>query len=213
RNTGQTCVCTNRFLVQTGIYNVFAARLNERIAALTWGDGLEGAFDQGPLVDARSAAKVETHVADAVAHGAHNATGGRTTGPENRFFMQSLPNHGSPDALLCREERFGPVAGLLRFDTADDAIRLANASPAGLAAYVFTRDLDRSIHVSGALSCGMVGLNPGLISTEVAPFGGCRASGFGREGSRYGTEEFLEMKTVVTGLKRPPVGEQALWLA
>lgn len=212
RNTGQTCVCTNRFLVQTGIYNVFAARLNERIAALTWGDGLEGAFDQGPLIDARSAAKVETHVADAVAHGAHIATGGRTTGPDNRFFMPTLLTHVSPDALLCREETFGPVAGLLRFDTADDAIRLANASPAGLAAYVFTRDLDRSIHVSEALSCGMVGLNTGLISTEVAPFGGCRASGFGREGSRYGTEEFLEMKTVVTGLKRPPVGEQALWL-
>ena len=198
RNSGQTCVCANRFIVQAGIYEAFAERLAARAGRLRLGDGLEGETDQGPLISDRAVAKVEAHIRDAVDGGARILSGGARAGKNATFFMPTVLVDVDPSALLCREETFGPVAGLVRFDTEEQAIALANNSAAGLAAYVFTSNLGRATRVVDALECGMVGLNTGLISTETAPFGGCKQSGIGREGSRYGAEEFLELKTVVS---------------
>lgn len=195
RNAGQTCVCANRFIVQAGIYDAFAARLAERADALGCGDGLAGGSDQGPLIDARAVAKALTHVRDAIDGGGRLLAGGHAI--DSIFVRPTVIAGVSPDALLCREETFGPVAGLIRFETESEAIALANAGSAGLAAYLFTRDADRAIRLPEALSYGMVGINTGLISSEVAPFGGCRLSGIGREGSRYGIDEFLELQTIV----------------
>jgi succinate-semialdehyde dehydrogenase/glutarate-semialdehyde dehydrogenase len=195
RNTGQTCVCANRFYVQAGIHDAFAAKLAARAAAMKVGDGLDGPTEQGPLIDARAVAKAAAHVADAVAGGATVLTGGKATGGD--FFAATVLTDVAPDALLTREETFGPVAGLVKFHTEAEAIGFANSGNAGLAAYLYTRDADRMTRVSEALEYGMVGINTGLISTEVGPFGGWRESGLGREGSRHGLDEYLEMKFLV----------------
>jgi succinate-semialdehyde dehydrogenase/glutarate-semialdehyde dehydrogenase len=194
RNSGQTCVCANRLLVQSGVYEAFAERLAARAGALTLGNGLAGACDQGPLINEQALAKVERHVEDARARGARLLTGGtRAEGP-GHFFQPTVLTEVSPDALLCREETFGPVAGLVRFHTEREAVTLANNSAAGLAAYLFTRDASRIWRVNEALDYGMVGINTGVLSTELAPFGGIKESGFGREGSRHGLDEYLDMK-------------------
>jgi len=196
RNTVQTCVCANRFLVQAGVFDVFAERLAERASALRVGDGLTGETDQGPLIDQRAVEKVDAHVHDALKGGASLLVGGRAHAAGDQFYQPTVLAHVDPSALLCRDETFGPVAGLVRFNTEAEAIVLANGSRAGLASYFFTSNLDRAARVTEALEFGMVGLNTGLISTEVAPFGGCKESGIGREGSRYGLAEFQELKTV-----------------
>ncbi|RZF63677.1 NAD-dependent succinate-semialdehyde dehydrogenase [Sphingomonas populi] len=200
RNAGQTCVCANRLLVQSGIYDAFATRLAERVRALVVGPGLEGPTDQGPLIDGRAVAKANAHVADAIARGGRVLTGGEPLARAGHFFSPTVIADVPRDALLCREETFGPVAGLVRFETEDEAVALANDTDAGLAAYVFTRDMDRGWRVPERLDYGMVGLNTGLISTEVAPFGGVKESGIGREGSRYGVDDYLDLKLVCVGL-------------
>ena len=200
RNTGQTCVCANRFLVQASVYDAFAEKLAARVGALRPGDGLTGSFDQGPLIDERAIAKVSEHVRDALARGARCVVGGQRFSNDGTFFAPTLLTDVTSDALLCREEIFGPVAGLVRFETEREAITMANDTRAGLAAYLFTRDLDRSWRVGEALEYGMIGLNTGLISTEVAPFGGSKESGLGREGSHYGLDEYLEPKMLCSCL-------------
>ena len=200
RNTGQTCVSANRVLVQSGIHDRFAARLAERVAELVVGCALEGPTDQGPLIDGRAVAKAMEHVEDAVSRGGQLLTGGGPFGGKGHFFAPTVIANVPPEARLCHEETFAPVAGLVRFEGEADAIHMANATDAGLAAYVYTRDLDRSWRVTEGLEYGMVGLNTGLISTEVAPFGGIKQSGIGREGSRYGLDDYLELKLVCVGV-------------
>jgi succinate-semialdehyde dehydrogenase / glutarate-semialdehyde dehydrogenase len=199
RNTGQTCVCANRFIVQSKIYDAFAARLAEAVKKLRVGDGLKGETDQGPLIDAKALAKVEKHVADAQAKGAQVVTGGKPHALGGTFYEPTVLTNVSQEMILAREETFGPVAPLFRVDTDEEAIRLANDTEFGLAAYLYTRDLARSWRVTEALEYGIVGLNTGLISTEVAPFGGVKESGIGREGSKYGILEFTELKYVCVG--------------
>lgn len=194
RNTGQTCVCTNRFLVQDGIHDAFAARLAAAVAGLRVGDGLKGEQDQGPLIDDAAVAKVEEHIADALARGARVVTGGRRHALGGTFFEPTVLVDATPAMKVAREETFGPVAPLFRFKTEAEAIRLANDTESGLAAYVYTTDHGRSWRVPEALEYGIVGLNTGLISSEVAPFGGIKQSGIGREGSRYGIDEYVEIK-------------------
>jgi succinate-semialdehyde dehydrogenase/glutarate-semialdehyde dehydrogenase len=194
RNTGQTCVCTNRFLVQKGIHDEFAARLAAATGKLRVGDGLAGETDQGPLIDAHAVQKVREHIADAVAKGARILAGGNPHALGGTFFEPTVLSGVTTDMLIAREETFGPVAPLFSFATEAEAIRMANDTEFGLAAYVYTRDLGRSWRVPEALEYGMVGLNTGLISTEVAPFGGIKESGMGREGSRYGLDDYLETK-------------------
>jgi succinate-semialdehyde dehydrogenase / glutarate-semialdehyde dehydrogenase len=196
RNAGQTCVCANRLIVQSGIYDAFARRLAERVAELVVGPGLAGPSDQGPLIDGRAVTKAQAHVADALARGGRVLTGGEALAGNGHFFAPTVIVDVAQDALLCREETFGPVAGLVRFETEEQAIALANDTDAGLAAYVYTRDYERVWRVPEALHYGMVGLNTGLISTEVAPFGGVKESGFGREGSHYGMDDYLSLKLV-----------------
>ena len=200
RNTGQTCVCANRFLVQAGVYDAFAKMLAEKAAGLAVGDGLTGVTQQGPLINDRALGKVEAHVADALKSGAKALTGAQRDSQGGTFYQPTVLRDVAPDALLAREETFGPVAGLIRFEDEADAIAMANDSRAGLAAYAYTRDLSRSWRVAEGLAYGMVGMNTGLISTEVSPFGGVKESGIGREGSRYGIEEFLEIKAVTIQL-------------
>jgi succinate-semialdehyde dehydrogenase/glutarate-semialdehyde dehydrogenase len=199
RNTGQTCVCANRLFVQSGVYEEFAARLVKAVAGLRVGAGLSGPTDQGPLIDARALAKVESHVADAVAQGARVAAGGKRHALGGNFYEPTVLLDVTPGMRVAREETFGPVAPLFRFDTEEEAVRMANDTDAGLAAYFFTRDLARSWRVQEALEYGLVGVNSGLISTEVAPFGGVKESGLGREGSRHGIEEYTEIKYVCVG--------------
>jgi len=199
RNTGQTCVCANRLLVQAGVYDEFARRLGDAVRALKVGDGLAGPTDQGPLIDAAALAKVREHIDDALAKGAKVAVGGKPHALGGTFFEPTVLT-GVTTAMACaREETFGPVAPLFRFTTEAEAIRLANDTEFGLASYVYTRDLARSWRVSEALEYGIVGLNTGLISTEVAPFGGVKESGFGREGSKYGILDYTELKYVCVG--------------
>ena len=200
RNTGQTCVCANRIYVQEGVYDAFAKLLAEKAGALVVGDGLAGVTSQGPLINERALQKVEAHVADALGHGAKLLTGGARHANAGTFYQPTVLRDVAPDALLTREETFGPVAGLVRFKTEEDALRLANNSRAGLAAYAYTRDLARSWRISEGLEYGMVGMNTGLISTEVSPFGGVKESGVGREGSKYGLDEFLNIKAVFVQL-------------
>jgi len=196
RNSGQTCVCANRLLIQAGIYDCFAQRLADRVRGLVVGHGLDGPTDQGPLIDTKAVAKAGEHVADAIAGGGRVLVGGAPIEGPGHFFHPTVITEVSADALLCREETFGPVAGLVRFADEAEAIRVANATESGLAAYVYTRDMSRVWRVSEALEYGMVGVNSGLISTEVAPFGGIKESGFGREGSRYGLDDYVVMKTI-----------------
>jgi succinate-semialdehyde dehydrogenase/glutarate-semialdehyde dehydrogenase len=199
RNTGQTCVCTNRFLVQQGVYEEFAKRLTAAVGRLKVGDGLKGPTDQGPLIDMAAVKKVEEHVADALAKGGTILTGGKRHALGGQFYEPTVITGANKSMLLAREETFGPVAPLFKFATEPEAIALANDTEFGLASYIYTRDLARSWRVSEALEYGIVGLNTGLISTEVAPFGGIKESGFGREGSKYGILDYTEMKYVCVG--------------
>jgi succinate-semialdehyde dehydrogenase/glutarate-semialdehyde dehydrogenase len=199
RNTGQTCVCANRLLVQQGVYEAFTAKLVAAVAKLRVGDGLAGETEQGPLIDAAALKKVEEHVADATAKGAKIASGGRRHTLGGTFFEPTVLTGVTPAMMVAREETFGPVAPLFRFDTEQEAIAMANDTEFGLAAYLYTRDLARSWRVSEALEYGIVGLNTGLISTEVAPFGGVKESGTGREGSKYGLLDYTEIKYVCVG--------------
>ncbi|MFC5299764.1 NAD-dependent succinate-semialdehyde dehydrogenase [Azospira restricta] len=194
RNTGQTCVCANRVLVQSGVYEEFAAKLAAKVAALKVGPGSEPGVVQGPLIDAAGLAKVEAHLADAVAHGARVLTGGKRHARGGTFFEPTVLAGVTHRMLVAREETFGPVAPLFAFDTEAQAIEMANATEFGLAAYFYSRDVGRVFRVGEALEYGMVGVNTGLISNEVAPFGGVKQSGIGREGSKYGLEEYLEIK-------------------
>jgi succinate-semialdehyde dehydrogenase/glutarate-semialdehyde dehydrogenase len=196
RNSGQTCVCANRLYVQAGIHDRFVAALAAAVAKLRVGDGLAGDTDQGPLIDAAALAKVEEHVADAVARGARIVTGGSRHALGGTFFEPTVLAGATAAMRVASEETFGPVAPVFRFTDEAEAVRLANGTEFGLAAYVYTRDLGRAWRVPEALECGMVGLNTGLISTEVAPFGGVKESGMGREGSKYGLDEYLEAKYV-----------------
>ena len=198
-NTGQTCVCANRLYVQDGVYDEFARKLGAAVALLRVGDGLAGPTDQGPLIDARALAKVEAHIADAVAQGARIACGGKRHALGGTFFEPTILTGATASMRVAREETFGPVAPLFRFHDEAEAIRLANDTEAGLAAYFYTRDLARSWRVQEALEYGIVGVNTGLISTEVAPFGGVKESGLGREGSRHGIDEYSELKYVCVG--------------
>ena len=199
RNTGQTCVCANRILVQDGVYEEFAGKLVDAVALLRIGDGLKGATDQGPLIDMRAVAKVEEHIADALAKGAALATGGKRHALGGTFFQPTVLTNVKPNMMVAREETFGPIAPLFRFETEAQAIQMANDTEFGLAAYFYTRDLARSWRVSEGLEYGIVGLNTGIISTEVAPFGGMKESGVGREGSRYGIQDYAEIKYVCVG--------------
>jgi succinate-semialdehyde dehydrogenase / glutarate-semialdehyde dehydrogenase len=199
RNTGQTCVCANRFLVQSSVYEAFTRRLVDAVAQLRVGDGLQGVTEQGPLIDVKALAKVEEHIADAVAKGAQIAHGGKRHALGGTFFQPTIVTDVTNAMLLAREETFGPVAPLFRFDTEEQAIKMANDTEFGLASYFYTRDLARSWRVAEALEYGIVGLNTGLISTEVAPFGGIKESGFGREGSRYGILDYTELKYLCVG--------------
>jgi succinate-semialdehyde dehydrogenase / glutarate-semialdehyde dehydrogenase len=200
RNTGQTCVCANRLLVQSGVYEAFAARLVAAVDKLRIGNGLEGPTDQGPLIDAKALAKVEQHIADAVRKGARVVHGGQRHALGGTFFQPTVITGVTAQMLVAREETFGPVAPLFRFETEADAIAMANDTEFGLAAYFYTRDLARSWRVAEALEYGIVGLNTGIISTEVAPFGGVKESGIGREGSKYGILDYTELKYLCTGL-------------
>jgi succinate-semialdehyde dehydrogenase/glutarate-semialdehyde dehydrogenase len=195
RNAGQTCVCANRLLVQDGVYDAFADKLAAAVGRLKVGDGMAEGVSQGPLINEEAVAKVEAHIADAVAHGARVRCGGKRHALGGGFFEPTLLLDVTPEMRVCREETFGPVAPLLRFRTEAEAIELANATESGLAAYFYARDAARIWRVSEALEFGMVG----VISTEVAPFGGVKASGLGREGGHAGIEEYLEEKYVCIG--------------
>ena len=201
RNTGQTCICANRLLVHAPVYEAFSRKLVQAVAQLRVGDGLKGPTDQGPLIDAKALAKVEQHLSDAVAKGARVALGGRRHALGGTFFEPTVVTEVTPAMLIAREETFGPIAPLFRFETETDAIRMANDTEFGLAAYFYTRDLARSWRVAEALEYGMVGLNTGIFSTEVAPFGGVKESGIGREGSKYGILDYTELKFLCVGLR------------
>jgi succinate-semialdehyde dehydrogenase/glutarate-semialdehyde dehydrogenase len=200
RNSGQTCVCANRILVQAGVYDAFAERLAARVRELRVGAGTEAGVTQGPLIDSAALAKVESQVADAVGQGARVLAGGGRHALGGTFYQPTVLAEVTTAMLVAREETFGPVAPLLRFADEHEAIALANATEYGLAAYFYSRDLARVWRVAEALEYGMVGVNAGVISTAVAPFGGVKQSGFGREGSRYGIEEYLDIKYLCLGL-------------
>jgi succinate-semialdehyde dehydrogenase/glutarate-semialdehyde dehydrogenase len=199
RNTGQTCVCTNRMLVQDGVYDAFAAKLVTAVKALKPAPGLEPGATQGPLIDDAALEKVESHVRDAQEKGATVLVGGKRHALGGRFYEPTVLKDATPQMAVAREETFGPVAPLFRFKTEADAIALANDTEFGLAAYFYGRDIARVWRVAEALEYGIVGINTGLISTEVAPFGGVKESGLGREGSKYGIEEFVEIKYLCFG--------------
>ena len=199
RNTGQTCVCANRLLVQAGVYDAFVEKLVAATQKLRVGAGLEGPTEQGPLIDGKAVAKVEEHIADAVAKGARLALGGKRHALGGTFFEPTILTDVTADMKVAREETFGPVAPVFKFETEADAIRMANDTEFGLASYFYTRDLARSWRVSEALEYGIVGLNTGIISTEEAPFGGWKESGIGREGSRHGILEYTELKYLCIG--------------
>jgi len=199
RNTGQTCVCTNRFLVQSGVYDEFAAKLAKATAELKVGNGLETDVVQGPLINEAAVEKVERLVANAVEKGAKVAVGGQRLKAETLWYQPTVLTGMTPQMDIARQEIFGPVSALFRFDTEEQAIELANSTEYGLAAYFYSRDIGRVWRVGEALEYGMVGINTGAISTEVAPFGGIKNSGLGREGSRHGLDEYLELKYMAMG--------------
>jgi succinate-semialdehyde dehydrogenase / glutarate-semialdehyde dehydrogenase len=194
RNSGQTCVCANRILVQDGIHDAFVERFTAAVGALKVANGFEDGAEQGPLIDERAVAKVRDHIADGVARGARVALGGETHELGGTFFAPTVITGVTPDMRMCVEETFGPVAPVLRFDTEQDALALANDTESGLAAYLFTRDISRATRMGRGLEFGVVGINTGVISYEGAPFGGVKQSGLGREGSRHGLEDYLEIK-------------------
>lgn len=199
RNNGQTCVCANRIYVQAGVHDAFAEKLSAKLATLKVGNGLEEGVVFGPLIDENAVAKVEEHIADAQAKGASVMRGGKPHPLGGTFFEPTILTGVSQDMMIASEETFGPVAPLFRFETDADVIAMANDTEFGLASYFYTRDLARAWTVSEALEYGMVGINTGLISTAEAPFGGIKSSGLGREGSRYGIEEFVEIKYLCFG--------------
>lgn len=199
RNSGQTCVCANRILVQDGVYDEFAQRLTRAVNELRVGPASEPASQQGPLINQAAIDKVQAHVADAVSHGARILTGGKKHPLGGLFYLPTVLRDVNESMRVAHEETFGPVAPLFRFQDEADAIRLANQTESGLAAYFYSRDIGRIYRVAEALESGMVGINEGLISNEVAPFGGIKQSGLGREGSRYGIEDYLEVKYLCFG--------------
>jgi succinate-semialdehyde dehydrogenase/glutarate-semialdehyde dehydrogenase len=199
RNTGQTCVCANRILVQDSVYDAFAAKLADAVRGLKVGEGNEPGVTQGPLINADAVAKVEEHIADATAHGATILLGGKRHALGRNFFEPTIITGVTPAMKIFREETFGPVAPLFRFKDEAEAIKLANDTEFGLAAYFYARDVGRIFRVAEALEFGIIGINEGIISTEVAPFGGMKESGTGREGSKYGIEEYLEVKYLALG--------------
>ena len=196
RNAGQTCVCANRIYVQAGVYDAFAEKLSARMASMKVGDGMDEGVAIGPLIDADAVAKVEAHVADATAKGATVILGGARHGNGGTFFQPTVVTGATTDMKFATEETFGPLAPLFRFETEEEVLAMANDTIFGLAGYFYANDLGRVTRVSEALEYGIVGVNTGIISTEVAPFGGVKQSGLGREGSRHGIEEYLEMKYV-----------------
>ena len=199
RNAGQTCVCANRLYVQAGVYDAFAAKLAERVAKMKVGDGFAEGVTTGPLIDENALKKVKEHVADAVAKGASIMTGGKQAPAGGLFYEPTILTDVTTDMKVSVEETFGPVAPLFRFDTEEQVIELANATEFGLASYFYSKDIAKVFRVAEALEYGMVGINTGLISTEVAPFGGIKQSGLGREGSKYGIDDYTELKYLCLG--------------
>lgn len=199
RNTGQTCVCTNRFLVQDGVYDAFTKKLSAAVAKMVVGDGLKGETQQGPLIDMKAVEKVEEHIADAVAKGAKVVLGGKRHELGGSFFQPTILADVTREMAVAKEETFGPLAPLFRFHTEEEAVQMANDTEFGLASYFYSRDIGRVWRVAEALEYGIVGINAGLISSTVAPFGGVKESGVGREGSKYGLEDFLEIKYLCMG--------------
>jgi succinate-semialdehyde dehydrogenase / glutarate-semialdehyde dehydrogenase len=199
RNTGQTCVCANRIFVQDGVYEAFTEKLKAAVAKLKVGPGTEEGVTQGPLINADGVKKVEEHISDAVSRGAKIALGGKRHSRGGNFFEPTILTDVPRDAMVFHEETFGPVSPLFRFKTEEEAIALANDTEFGLAAYFYARDVGRIFRVAEALESGIVGVNEGIISTAVAPFGGVKSSGLGREGSKYGIDDYLEIKYVALG--------------
>jgi succinate-semialdehyde dehydrogenase/glutarate-semialdehyde dehydrogenase len=197
RNAGQTCVCANRLYVQDGIYDAFVDKLADKVKAMKVGNGFEDGVVQGPLIDDNAIAKVESHVADALKKGAKLVAGGKKSG--DRFYEPTILRDATSEMMCAREETFGPVAPVFRFKTEDEALALANDSEVGLASYFYSRDIGRIFRVAEGLETGMVGINTGIISTAEVPFGGVKQSGLGREGSRHGIEDYLEMKYLCLG--------------
>ncbi|MEY2943387.1 MAG: succinate-semialdehyde dehydrogenase [Pseudomonadota bacterium] len=200
RNCGQTCVCTNRFYVQDAVYDEFVTKLAARASAMAVGYGMDDGVTVGPMIDEAGVAKVEEHLADALAGGAKLLAGGSRHALGGTFFQPTVVSEVKPDMKLAREETFGPLAGVIRFHREDEAIALANDSEFGLASYFYARDMARVWRVGEALEAGIVGINTGLISTEVAPFGGIKQSGLGREGSRHGLDDYMELKYLCMGV-------------
>ncbi len=199
RNSGQTCVCANRILVQSGVYDAFAEKLSRAVAEMRVGNGLETGVNQGPLIDGSAVAKVEEHIADAVGKGARVVVGGSRHSLGGTFFEPTVLADVTTEMAVTSEETFGPVAPLFRFETEEQAISMANDTEFGLASYFYSRDIGRIWRVAEAIESGLVGVNVGVMSTEVAPFGGFKESGVGREGSKYGIEDYLEIKYVCMG--------------
>ena len=199
RNAGQTCVCANRILVQDGVYDAFAAKLKVAVEELKVGNGMDAGVTQGPLINAAAVSKVEAHIQDALKRGANIVTGGKRHALGGNFFEPTVLANVPNDADIFREETFGPVAPLFRFSTEEEAVRMANDTEFGLASYFYARDIGRIFRVAEALEYGIIGINEGLISTEIAPFGGMKSSGLGREGSKYGIEDYLEIKYLALG--------------
>ena len=194
RNSGQTCVCANRIIVQEGIHDRFVAALRTAINELVVGNGMDPSTKQGPLINEKAVQKVELHISDALAKGAEVFAGGSRVESKGTFFKPTILTDVTEEMLICNEETFGPLAGIIKFKTEEEAIKLANNTQFGLAAYFFTKDNARTWRVGEALEVGVVGINTGLISYEGAPFGGVKESGIGREGSLHGIEEFVEIK-------------------
>jgi succinate-semialdehyde dehydrogenase / glutarate-semialdehyde dehydrogenase len=199
RNAGQTCVCANRLYVQDGVYDAFAAKLTEKVKGFKVGAGTEPGVIIGPLIDEQGVKKVEAHVADALSKGAKTVLGGKRHSLGGLFFQPTVLTGVTPDMLVSHEETFGPVAPLIRFKTEEEAIRLANDTEFGLSGYFYSRDIGRVWRVAEQMEAGIVGANVGIISTEIAPFGGVKQSGLGREGSKYGLEEYMEIKYILVG--------------
>lgn len=199
RNTGQTCVCVNRFFIQDGVYEAFTGKLAEAVAAMRVGSALDGETEQGPLINAAALAKVELHVSDALEKGATLLCGGRRHALGGTFYEPTILCDANSDMLIAQDETFGPVAACFRFKDEAEVLQRANDTPYGLSAYFYSRDIGRVWRMAEGLEAGMVGINEGIISTEVAPFGGIKESGLGREGSRYGLEDYLEIKYLLMG--------------
>jgi succinate-semialdehyde dehydrogenase/glutarate-semialdehyde dehydrogenase len=199
RNTGQTCVCANRLLVQDGVYDEFAKKLADAVSKLRVGDGLKGETEQGPLIDKAGLDKVEEHVKDALSKGAKTLIGGHRHSLGGNFYEPTVLTGVTTDMMVTREETFGPVAPLFKFKTEEEALKLANDTEYGLASYFYTRDMGRVWRVMEGLEYGIIGINEGIISSEVVPFGGMKESGIGREGSKYGIDEFIEVKYALLG--------------